>query len=559
MKRLLPLLLLGLSFPSTAFAKEVAVSPFVPKAGLDPLIALNITSLVSSELDFMSEYDFAEQMDEMPAGMSVACLSQTACLRKVGSAAGKDHLVAGSVAPAGDNYDIYMVLYDVKSGTFVRKKSYTVSKSPERMADSMNGMVQELVSGVNPNAAKEADAISDDFDFDDDFDDFDFEEESVNTRINTPAVSDLDLDDFEEAPDDWELEEENRRREEEARRRAEEEERNRVAEERRREEEARKRQEEDRRREAEERRAKEEERARREAEERRRIEDDRRREEEARRAPPAEEEDWDDISFGSVDPDDIEVDIADISFGEVDHSDIVVDDSSDRYDSRDDDYDDYEPRDRYDDVDSLDDPDEAPPRDSSYGRRPSDNSSGNNNRTSSNPRGTDVTIRGSGKNDPKVGLSLRAGYANFQVFQFVTYGAELKIPVSDVVFINVGLEGHSTERAIPEALQETYGGAATKWNTIAPFNFGLAYQATNKSFRPYFGGDLTLTPYTKNFRTAPGVRFRTGFDYMVSDSFGLNLNASAGVWYGKEFDTVQADVDDFGLVPQISAGTVILF
>ena len=46
---------------------------------------------------------------------------------------------------------------------------------------------------------------------------------------------------------------------------------------------------------------------------------------------------------------------------------------------------------------------------------------------------------------------------------------------------------------------------------------------------------------------------------MVSDSFGLNLNASAGVWYGKEFDTVQADVDDFGLVPQISAGTVILF
>ena len=557
MKRIVPLLLLGLSLPSAAFAKDVAISPFVPKAGLDPLIALNITSLVASELDFMSEYDFAEQLDDMPAGMSVACLSQTACLRKVGSAAGKDHLVAGSVAPAGDNYEIYLVLFDVNQGTFVRKKSYKVSKAPERMADSMNGIVTELVTGKNPSAVAAEDTVSDDFDFDDDFDDFEFEEESVNPRINTPEVSDLDLDDFEEEPDDWEVEAARKKEEEQARRRAQEEERRRVEE-----EESRRREAEERRRvEQEEARRREEENARREAEERRRREDEERRriEEERRsteRSPPPED-DWEDISFGSVDPDDIEVDIADISFG--DATDDITVGSNDRYD--DDRYDDRSD-DRYDDrVDSLDDEPEPDDRgNTSYGRRP-DTSDQPSRTATTEPRGTrtEVTIRGSEKNAPQLGITLRAGYAQFQVFQFVTYGAELHVPVADAVFINVGLEGHSTERTIPEALQEAYGGASTKWNTITPFNLGLTYQPTKKAFRPYLGADITLTPYTKNFRTAPGVRLRGGFDFMVSDAFGVNLNASGGFWYGKEFDTVQAGVQDFGVIPQVSAGTVILF
>ncbi len=545
MKRIVPLFLFSLMIPGTAFAKEIAVSPFVPKAGLDPLIALNITSLVASELDFMSEYEFAEQLDAMPPGMSVACLSQTACLRKIGTATGKDHLVAGSVAPAGDDYDIYMVLFDVNRGTFIRKKSYKVSKAPERMADAMNGMVQELVTGKNPHQVAEEDLVSDDFGFDDDFDDFTFEEETIHPRIATPEVSDMDLEDFEEEPEDWEIEAQIRREEEEARLKAEEESRRRAEEEaRRREEEARVREEEARRRAEEDRRRAEEDRRRREAEERRR-------EAERDTEVATNDEDYSDISFGSVDPDDIEVDIADISFGDT-SGEITV--------SGDDSYDSYDYEDR---VDSLDEPDEPEPtRNSSYGRRPEPSTTDNTRNTSTSsrpPRSTEGTIRESGQSDPRVGLSLRAGYATFQVFDFVTYGAELHVPVGDAVFINIGLEGHSTERKIPEALQPSYNGATTKWNTIAPFNVGVAYQRSNKDFRPYFGGDLTLTPYTKNFRTAPGVRFRTGFDYMISSSFGLNLNASAGFWYGKEFDTVQAGVEDFGVVPQVSAGTVLLF
>ncbi len=220
--RLTPLLALTtvLLAPTTAFAKEVAVAPFIAKGGLDPLIALNITSLVSSELDFSSEYDGALQIEEKPSGLTVACLSQSACLRKIGNASGTEHLVAGSVAPAGDQYDIYMVLYNTSGGGFVRKKTFKVATTPEKMADSMGGFVKELVTGKSPGAVQAEATVQDDFDDfgEEDYDDFVFDEEtSVNTRIELPQTSTADLNDFEEEPDEWEMEQ--RQQEEDARRR----------------------------------------------------------------------------------------------------------------------------------------------------------------------------------------------------------------------------------------------------------------------------------------------------------------------------------------------------
>ncbi|MCP4806600.1 MAG: hypothetical protein GY913_29430 [Proteobacteria bacterium] len=601
--------LLAAGAPTDAFAKEVAIAPFIAKGGLDPLIALNITSLVASELDFASEYEGATQLDSKPAGLTVACLSQSACLKKIGNGTGLEHLVAGSVAPAGDEYEIYMVLYNTSGGSYVRKKSFKVETTPEKMADSMGGFVNELLTGKSVAAVAAADTVSDDFSMDDDFDDFEFDDgdDFGNTTIALGGNSNNTLDDFEDEPDDWEVEEE-RRREDERRaaaedqrrrdeaeaerrqaeddRRREEDRRRAEAEEREREEaEARRRAEDEERRQAEaDRRRLEEERDRAEADRRRAEEDERRRLEDERARADADryeepEDDFDDIVFGDA-SDDIEVEIDDITFGDA-TADIVSDYSSSDSSYSDDDYGyreydsyDRETRSSDDDYDSrnsssrdydLDEPDERDSRSSRSSRssssrdsRDSRSSSSRSSSSRSSSSGVDARID-TNSNDPKIGLSLRAGYSKFQVFKFATYGAELSIPIADAAFVNVGLEGYSTQRDIPEALREEYGGAETRWNHIMPFNLGITYQPTKRNLRPYIGGDLTLTPYTSTFKTAPGLRVRAGADIMVTDQFGLNVNGGAGFWYGKDFDTVQADVEPFGGTGLISAGTVILF
>jgi hypothetical protein len=60
---------------STALAANAIVVPFIKK-GVDPLIVLNITSLVASELDFMGTYEEVDQLDDYPSGYSLACLSK---------------------------------------------------------------------------------------------------------------------------------------------------------------------------------------------------------------------------------------------------------------------------------------------------------------------------------------------------------------------------------------------------------------------------------------------------------------------------------------------------
>jgi hypothetical protein len=593
-------LALAAVLPSSAWAKEVAVAPFIAKGGLDPLIALNITSLVSSELDFASEYDGAVQLEEKPAGLSVACLSQAACLKKIGAATGKEHLVAGSVAPSGDEYELYMVLFNTSGGSYVRKKSFKVATTPEKMADSMTGVVSELITGKASAVEAQEAAVTDDFDmFEDDFEDFDFnDDDPVNTTIALPGSGTASLDDFEDGPDDWELEERrleeerrdeeaDRRRADEERRAAEEEASRRAADERRRAEEERRRREEAERERAEEdrRRREEAERQRAEDERRRREEDEARRraEEERRSASTAVEDDFDDITFGDA-SDEIEVEIDDIVFGDA-TDDIVAEDYVD------DDYG-YREYDSYDRESSSasrstrsgDDDDygygSTRERDSSSSSRSSrsrdydldeddDSSSRSRSSSSSSRSGSSASIE-TGRNDPRMGLALRGGYSHFQALNFVTYGGGLKIPVADAAFIDVGLAGLSTRRTVEVGEQAKATICAQNpedvrctgepvWNSIANFSLGLTYQNTSRDVRPYIGGDLTLTPYTRSFNTALGLQARGGLDFMVTDSFGLNLNGELGFWYGKQFPTIQEGMNHIGLVPSLTAGTVILF
>ena len=191
-------------------------------------------------------------------------------------------MVTGAATAKGGQIDLYPVLY--RDGKIERAKEFTVKNDDQQIANSMNGIVRELLSGQSPVADEEQSVIGGDIvadadifdDEEDDYDDFG----SSSRRIPTPGSGEEDLDDFDLMDDG---EEERRRAEEEARRRAEEEAARRRAE-----EEARRRAEEEARRRAEEearRRAEEEARRRAEEEARRRAEEEaarRRAEEEAR-------------------------------------------------------------------------------------------------------------------------------------------------------------------------------------------------------------------------------------------------------------------------------------
>ncbi|MFN7145137.1 MAG: hypothetical protein ACK4YP_15275 [Myxococcota bacterium] len=178
-----------------------------------------------------------------------------------------------------------------------------------------------------------------------------------------------------------------------------------------------------------------------------------------------------------------------------------------------------------------------------------------------------VSVRDPGE---KAGVALagRVGYSRYYDFNFITYGAELNIPVAPVVTIVAGIEGFSTQRQLSEKVVAQLAAEAgvdpseinaSPWNTILPINLGVLYKNTANKVRPYGGVDLTITPYTENFDLAVGARARAGADFMVADSFGLNLNLSAGIIWGDKFDDTQAGIKDFGLIPQISGGTVFQF
>jgi hypothetical protein len=159
-----------------------------------------------------------------------------------------------------------------------------------------------------------------------------------------------------------------------------------------------------------------------------------------------------------------------------------------------------------------------------------------------------------------LGLTGRLGFSNFQSLNFLTYGIEGAFQVQDTLAVVAGLEAYSVRRAIPPELVPQ-GQPAVQWNTILPFNVGMLYKPSSSDIRPYVGAGVQLIPgYVKTEgATAFGFRARGGVDFILSDYFGLNLNAAAGMWSGEHFGEVQEDLQPTGLVPQISGGTVFIF
>ncbi len=406
----------------------------------------------------------------------------------------------------------------------------------------------------------------------------------------------------EEAEARQRAEELRRQQEADARRRAEEDRRRREA------EEARRRQEEEEaaRRADAARRAREEEEA-----DRRHADEERRRREEAQRASaaPAEEEDDFELTFAPVSAEDMGLDFAPVdnlitvepssddfdSSSDYDYSgdNSYVADASDNFDEFDD-FDDFDSgydsgRDSYDNLDD-DELDSSSVRDRERERRDQEREEReqadrdrreqeararaaaersrydddlDGGRSYEGPR-KDNVIKSSYNDRRRVAVIARVGTSGYQDLQFLTYGGELAFAVGDAARIHTGLEAFSVKRQFdadqceidPDIEGQVMG--CTRWNTILPFHVGARYQRSDIMVRPYFGGDVTLTPYTEDFKFAVGFRGRGGVDFVPTEVFGLNLNVGVGLLHGNEFESIQRGLSNTGLLWQVSAGTVFM-
>lgn len=153
----------------------------------------------------------------------------------------------------------------------------------------------------------------------------------------------------------------------------------------------------------------------------------------------------------------------------------------------------------------------------------------------------------------------RIGYARFQFMNFITYGVEAGLQLSDSFAVIGGLEAYSTRRNIPPELL-TVGDPTVQWNTLIPIHVNGVYRPRDGDLKPFIGAGIQLIPaYVKEAQTiAFGARAIGGMDQQISDNFGINLTASAGFWAGTEWYRIQGLMNT-GFTAQISAGSVLSF
>ena len=162
--------------------------------------------------------------------------------------------------------------------------------------------------------------------------------------------------------------------------------------------------------------------------------------------------------------------------------------------------------------------------------------------------------------DTAFSLTARGGYAHYQGLNFMSAGGELGFEALQPVRLNIGLAALFTPLTI-EGTENQFGVPEVEWRSVMPLNLGAVYVFYTRSLTPYAGGDLTLTAYTSELDVAPGVRLRAGFDYMATEHFGVNVDASAGMWFGTrtEGTDIAVEIGSLGLAPSFSLGMLLAF
>jgi hypothetical protein len=453
----------------------------------------NITSLITSEVDFSGRYDMVFPADSRPKTLTPKCLKSVPCLRPIAEGEGVTSMVTGSVTKIGSELEFFVVLYE--DSKIIRMKRFRITDDPLSLASDVGSYIQEVVTGKA--VEKE-------------------EEETLGTAPIAADVLDEEDDIFGGSEDplgDFSLDpaEEERLAEQKA------------AEERARQEEARRAEEEQRRKEM-------EEQARRLA-----MEAEAKRLAEQAMADDSQDEE-DDFDFNFA-PSTVEV------VEEENGEDNDVDFSFD------------EPKPTREKTKSKP---KSKPKKEFKPSRDFDSSSSRTNNSSS--------VR-SGRIDAAATLTGKVGGGNFQTLNFVTYGGEVGIHLSESISVHVGGEGYATNQAMPVLDEdgEPTDVLQQSWRVLIPISLGVEYHFEGKMAKPYVGADMQILPAYAGTGSgaAVGLRGRAGSNFMVANGFGINLNVAFGFWSGQYFRQVPSPaggtLNPSGLTPQITLGPVIAF
>jgi len=566
--------------PGAALAKDATVSPLVSK-GVDPLMVLNLTSLIASELDFMGTYGSVKQLDKMPPEMNADCLKSGPCLAKVGAANQSEVVLAGSVALVGNKLDLTLVLAD--GGRILRTNRYSVPNQPSVIADAMGTYVKEVVTGQNQaKAAAEDDttaagSVTSASMFEDEEDDMPIAGAGTSRRIPTPDEGSRELED----EVDPEEEAEKAAAAAAAEKRAAAETAAAAA--------AAKKAAEERRLAAE-----------RKAAEDRRLAEQAAREAEAERqaalaaAAAAEKKAAAERARAAAlaaaakkapaeDPE------------EAGDEEVVISRSKGVVLQLDEDpeaEEDYEeeappkpvakpkPKPSYEDEEEA--PKPKPKPRPTYDEEEEDEGGdgyGEEEEEEERPkpkarpsyeeddddRYSKNTSKGGKKNKenlPDSGVTARAGYHKFQSLNFVTYGGEARYVSPKRVAAVGGIEFQSVKRNIPEKFWVP-GQPTQEWNTITVLNFGAQYLFGKEKVHPFIGADAVLIPGfvdEEGGGMVGGVRLRGGLDIMAADHFGISLNVGLGyLGGGDQLTQVDEGFQSGAASPAFNVGTVFTF
>ncbi|MBA2321821.1 MAG: hypothetical protein H0V89_11795, partial [Deltaproteobacteria bacterium] len=128
-----------------AFAGTVTITPLLGVGTNEKQVA-GLRQLMASELEFMPEVSGVTEAAAGPP--NAACLTSTSCLG--GLVQGTDQLLTGAVAITGSNFALDLVLYDKATNKVVRRKTATVPADATQLANSMTGVLREVLTGEGP-------------------------------------------------------------------------------------------------------------------------------------------------------------------------------------------------------------------------------------------------------------------------------------------------------------------------------------------------------------------------------------------------------------------------
>lgn len=193
---------------SQAWATKIVVPPLVAR-GAPSQIATNMTALISSELEFLGDFDEVNELEKRPSVLGPNCLGSTPCLAGIARTGGSDTLIAGKVTKYGEEFEV--VLTYMSKSKIVRTVKRRMSSAPMVVADELAALVRQAVTGVDP-AAKAAEervsgfeggglALMDDEEDDDDDDSLLMAAPSVASVASSDPLARTG-DDLDEDPDD---------------------------------------------------------------------------------------------------------------------------------------------------------------------------------------------------------------------------------------------------------------------------------------------------------------------------------------------------------------------